>query len=122
MAVVKAVKHQSIYLQGAKFPIVIYMDYINLRTFLTTKVLDNRRLARWAKELSYYNLQIKYIKGVNNSRANALSQLLGYKGGKVYKEIAIFKEDKNGDLVLNTQEIAELSLVKGPWDNDILKA
>ena len=59
---------------------------------------------------------------MDNPWADALSRQLGYKGDKVYKNITILKEDENRDLVPNTQEIAKLLPIKGPWDNDILKA
>ena len=79
---------------------------MNLRTFTTTKVLDNRRLARQAKEIANFDLIIKYIKGTDNARADALSRKLGYEDDKTYKEVALFKTLENGDLVSNIREIA----------------
>ncbi|RDL30190.1 uncharacterized protein BP5553_10468 [Venustampulla echinocandica] len=114
MAIVKALRHWKIYLQSAKFPITIRTDYANLRTFMTTKVLDNRRMARWAEELSQFDLRIKHVKGIDNPRADTLSKQPRYEGDKVYKKVAIFREDKDGNLVPNTKEIAALSRTKGP--------
>ena len=41
IAIIKAYKHWKIYLQGAKYLIIIHINYINLQTFITTKVLNN---------------------------------------------------------------------------------
>ena len=122
MAIVEALRHWKIYLQGAKFPVLIHTDHMNLRTFMTTKVLDNRRLARWAEELSQFDIIIKHVKGTDNPRADALSRQPGYEGDKVYKEVAILREDKNGNLVPNTREIAALTKIQGPWDSEIIQA
>jgi hypothetical protein len=49
------------------------MDYKNLMGFLTTKEL-NQKQVRWAEILIEYYFKIKYIKGIDNARANALSK------------------------------------------------
>ena len=52
---------------------IVKTDYKNLTGFLTTKKL-NRRQVRWVKTLAEYHFEIKYTKGSNNTRADALSQ------------------------------------------------
>ena len=49
---------------------------------------------------------IKYIKGIKNAKANALSRKLGYKRDKTYKEVVLLYTLENRDLVLNIQEVA----------------
>ena len=41
--------------------------------FLTTKKL-NQRQVRWAEILIEYYFEIKYIKGINNTKADILSR------------------------------------------------
>jgi hypothetical protein len=74
MAIVKALKHWKIYLLGAKYPVEVYIDHKNLKTFLVSKELDNRRMARWAEELAHFEIIIIHIKGTDNPRADALSR------------------------------------------------
>ena len=49
------------------------MDYKNVIEFLTTKKL-NRSQVKQVKILVKYYFEIKYIKGINNIKANALSK------------------------------------------------
>ena len=86
----------------------IYTDHINLQGFTTTKELDNRRLACWAKKLASYNIIIKYIKEVDNPRADALSQKPRYKEDKEYKKVSILRTLENEDLALGIQEVTSL--------------
>ena len=72
--------------------------------------------------MSQFDLVIKYIKGSNNVIADAFSRLLGYKGSKVYKEIAIFKENTDKDLIPNIKEIALFTRVLRLFTDKILKA
>jgi hypothetical protein len=52
--------------------LIVKIDYKNLTGFLTIKKF-NRRQVRWTKELIKYYFKIKYIKGTNNARADALN-------------------------------------------------
>jgi len=49
------------------------MDYKNLIGFLITKKL-NKKQVKWAEIFIKYYFKIKYIKGINNIKANALSK------------------------------------------------
>ena len=122
MAIVKALKHWKIYLLGAKYPVEVHTDHKNLRTFMVSKELDNRRMARWAEELAHYDLVIKHIAGKDNPRADALSRQPGYEDDKIYKKQAILKEDKDGNLVPNSKVIAALTKVRSPWYESIMAA
>lgn len=55
-------------------PITIYTDHCTLENFDSQKDLS-RRQARWQEFLSHYNHQIIYIKGEDNTIADALSRL-----------------------------------------------
>jgi len=122
LAIVEALKHWRIYLQGARYPVTIHTDHMNLRTFTTTKVLDNRRLARWAEELATYDLVIKYVKGSDNTRADALSRKPGYEDDKTYREIALLRTLENGDLVPNIREISAIQVKDSSWLSKLIRA
>jgi hypothetical protein len=62
-----------VFLQGTIELFIIKTDYKNLMGFLITKKL-NRRQVRWVEILVEYYFEIKYVKGTDNIRANALSK------------------------------------------------
>jgi purine nucleoside permease len=62
-----------VFLQGTIKPFIIKIDYKNLTGFLTTKEL-NQRQVRWVKILTEYYFKIKYIKGIDNIRADILNR------------------------------------------------
>jgi hypothetical protein len=49
------------------------MDYKNLTGFLTIKEL-NWRQVRWVEILTEYYFKIKYIRGIDNAKADTLSK------------------------------------------------
>ena len=73
LAIVDAFEEWQAYLEGSRYPIVVYSDHKNLSYFTTTKKL-NQRQVRWAELLASYNFQIHYWKGSENKLADALSQ------------------------------------------------
>jgi hypothetical protein len=121
MAIVKTLRHWRIYLQGSLFPVIVHTDHMNLRSFTTTKVLDNRRLARWAEELSSFNIVIKYVKGKENARADALSRKPGYENDKIYENVALLRELPNGDMVPSIRELA-VAEPEEDWTDKLKKA
>ena len=52
---------------------IVKTDYKNLIRFLTIKELNYRQV-RWAEILIEYYFKIKYIKGIDNVRADTLSK------------------------------------------------
>jgi hypothetical protein len=54
-------------------PFIIKIDYKNLMGFLIIKKLNCRQV-RWAEMLIKYYFKIKYVKGINNIKANILSR------------------------------------------------
>jgi len=52
---------------------IVKTDYKNLIGFLTTKEL-NWQQVRWAEMLVEYYFEIEYIKGIDNTRVDALSR------------------------------------------------
>jgi hypothetical protein len=62
-----------VFLQGTIKLFIIKTDYKNLMGFLTIKEL-NRRQVRWAEILVEYYFEIKYIKGIDNIRADILNK------------------------------------------------
>ena len=52
---------------------IIKIDYKNLIGFLIIKKL-NRKQVKWAEMLAKYYFEIKYIKGTDNIKVNALNR------------------------------------------------
>ena len=123
IAIVYTLIYQKIYLQGARFPVTVLSDYLNLRTFTTTKVINNRRIARQIEILANFDFIIKHIKGTDNPRADALSRKPGYEEDKRYKEAAILKVLENRDLAPTIREIAAAGPVPPDgWYNRVMTA
>jgi hypothetical protein len=110
LAIVDSFKEWSIYLLGSKEEIEVLTDHKNLIYFTTTKEL-NRRQSRWSEEMAWYNYRIKYVKGSENARADALSRKPEYASNKTHESYAIFK--KEGDsLVHNRTQLATTIRIK----------
>ena len=60
---------------------IIKTDYKNLIGFLTTKEL-NQKQVKQVKILIKYHFKIKYVKGINNVRADTLSKKAKLQGNK----------------------------------------
>jgi hypothetical protein len=76
LAIVVAFEEWRPHLIGTKDPILVLTDHNNLQGFLTKKLL-NCRQARWALELSEYNLKIVYRPGPKHAKADALTRRSG---------------------------------------------
>ena len=73
LAIVAVLKEQKVFLQGITKPFVIKIDYKNLIGFLIIKKL-NQRQVKQAEILTEYHFKLKYIKGTDNIRVNALNK------------------------------------------------
>ena len=100
LAIVIAFKQWKVYLEGPKYQVNVLTDHKNLVYFTSTKVL-NRRQVRWMEELAVFNYRIKYQKGTENNRVDALLQRLDYLENKTQVSNAIFKLQANGDIEHN---------------------
>lgn len=72
LALVWALQHFEVYVGGCA-PLVVYTDH-NPLTFLRSLRCPNQRLMRWALFLQGYDLDIRHIKGSDNTVADALSR------------------------------------------------
>ena len=72
LAIIRALKKWRVDLLGS--PFFIYTDHKTLENFNTQKDLS-RRQARWMELMSQYNAKIIYVKGGDNTVADALSRL-----------------------------------------------
>jgi transposase InsO family protein len=90
MAIVEAMRHWRVYLEGAKFPVQVYTDHKNLTYWTTTKEL-NRRQVRWAEVLTRYDFKITHVRGTENGRADALSRRSDYEEGSKPRPAALLK-------------------------------
>jgi hypothetical protein len=72
LAIVRALKKWRSDLLGSQF--IVYTDHRTLENFETQKDLS-RRQARWMEHLSQFDMSIHYIRGEDNTVADALSRL-----------------------------------------------
>ena len=100
LAIVSALQHWRVYLEGAKYPIRIITDHKNLTYFTTTKALT-RRQARWSEKLGNYWFTIEHCKGKDNERADALSRQPDHKEGIKTPKSALLHKNKEGYLKYN---------------------
>ena len=73
LTIIAILKKWRAFLQGTIDLFIVKMDYKNLTGFLTIKEL-NWRQVRWVKILTEYYFKIKYIKGIDNARADTLNK------------------------------------------------
>jgi len=66
-------KKWRVFLQCTKEPFVVKTDYKNFINFLTIKEL-NKRQVRWTKMFMKYHFEIKHVKGLDNTKADAFSK------------------------------------------------
>ncbi|EED23163.1 gag/polymerase/env polyprotein, putative [Talaromyces stipitatus ATCC 10500] len=85
LAIVSALRHWRVYLEGATFPIRIITDHKNLTYFTTTK------------------FTIEHCKGKENERADALSRRPDHEEGIKKPEPALLRLNKEGHLEYNPQ-------------------
>jgi hypothetical protein len=72
LAIIRGLKKWRVEFLGE--PVQVYTDHRTLENFVTQKGLS-RRQARWAEYLAHFNLTISYLKGEENTGADALSHL-----------------------------------------------
>lgn len=72
LAIIRGLKKWRVELLGG--PIQVYTDHRTLENFVTQKGLS-RRQARWAEYLAHFDITISYLKGEENTGADALSRL-----------------------------------------------
>jgi hypothetical protein len=109
LAIVASLQHFRIYAAGAK-NLVVYSDYKNLTTFLTTKELT-RREARWSEILGEYDFKIVYTLGKDNGRADAVSRRSDYMESKEIFNHNILRKNPDGTLSPNVQEFNSIQQV-----------
>ena len=95
LAIVEALRHWRVHLEGAEYQVQILTDHKNLLYWTTTKEL-NRRQVRWAETLASYDFKITYVKGTENGRADALSRRPDYMGTMKPQPASILQEKDGG--------------------------
>jgi hypothetical protein len=99
LAIITVLKKWRVFLQGIMELFIIKMDYKNLIGFLTTKKL-NQRQVKWAEILIKYYFEIKYIKGIDNIRADTLSKKAELQNNKKLLGVILYI-DKNRKIRYN---------------------
>ena len=82
--------------------ITIYTDHQNLTWFMSMKVL-NRWQVRWWETLSEYNLEIKHVRGKENTLADALSRWEDHKEGVEPVAYTVLMMDPQGTIRVNRE-------------------
>ena len=114
-AIYMSVKKLDYYLQDAE--IILRSDHLPLRKFLEKKIL-NAKVNNWAVEISPYKIKFEYIKGIKNTLADTMSQLIkivpnkkplpepeGYEFGYyAFEELDPIRTEKDTDIVCNIQQ------------------
>ena len=90
------------YLEGAKQLFEIWMDHKNLKYFMNVKKL-NRRQARWALYVSWFNFILSHKPGATMVKADSLSRRPDHKKGM---------EDDNKDVVLLKPEFFRIQALQ----------
>ena len=80
LAVIRCLKVQRYYLEGAKVQFEIQIDYKNLQYFMTSQKL-NCRQARWALYLSRFDFVLKYIPEKSMEKIDRLSRKPNWQEG-----------------------------------------
>ena len=67
-------------MEGAKLEFEIWTDHKNLQYFMASQKL-NRRQARWALYLSWFNFTLKHVPEKSMGKADGLSRRLDWQKG-----------------------------------------
>ena len=80
LAIVRGLEAWRHLLEGAQYKFEIWTDHKNLEYFMKAQKL-NKRQARWALYLSWFDFTLKYVAGVKMGKADGLSQRADWKIG-----------------------------------------
>nr|XP_033964458.1 uncharacterized protein LOC117465610 [Pseudochaenichthys georgianus] len=75
LALIWALKHFEVYVGSGVGPLVVYTDH-NPLTFLHSLQNPNQRLMRWCLFLQPFHLDIRHVKGVDNTVADAMTRAI----------------------------------------------
>jgi len=80
LAIVRGLEAWRYLLEGAQYKFEIWTDHKNLEYFMKVQKL-NRRQARWALYLSWFDFTLKHVAGAKMGKANGLSRRADWKVG-----------------------------------------
>ena len=114
-AIYMSVKKLDYYLQDVE--IVLRSDHLPLRNFFRKETL-NAKVNNWAVEISPYKIKFEYIKGIKNTLADTMSQLIkiipdtkplpepeGYEFGYyAFEELDPIRTEKDTDIACSIQQ------------------
>jgi hypothetical protein len=97
LAIIKAFEEWRPHLSGTSYTVQVYTDHKNLQYFTTTKELNGRQ-TRWYEFLTPFDFVIKYVKGSENARADALSRRPDHFRKATRTSPPLFVEQPDGSL------------------------
>ncbi|QRV96423.1 Retrotransposable element Tf2 protein [Ceratobasidium sp. AG-Ba] len=124
LAIVRALEHWRLLLEGTKIPITVYTDHRNLQYWQEAKTW-NRRHARWYLLLASFNYQIVYRPGKMSEKPDALSRRHDHGDSPIEPQIMIqpdkfigFMADVRGSFLEEVREAQmEDETIRVLWDS-----
>src|SRR5881394_4664334 len=110
LAIIRALEHWRLYLEGTEKPVIVYTDHRNLQ-FWNKERVWNRRHARWHTTLASFNFQIEYRPGKMSNKPDALSRRHDHNDTPIPPQVMIpterligFSSSVMGDLLEELRE------------------
>ena len=113
LAIVVAFEEWRPYVEGAKHPITVYSDHLNLIHFTTTKKLNGRQI-RWMEQLARIDFKIIHKRGTENTRADALSRRPDHFNKEEEDNQQAILEKDGDTLQLNKRELRTITICADP--------
>jgi len=102
LAIIRALEEWRHFLEGARYPVEIWMDHKNLEYFMMAKKL-NRRQARWSLYLACFDFKLVHCPGYSMGKPDALSRRPDHGKGA----------SDNEDMVLLRPELIAVRALEG---------
>ncbi len=93
LAIIEALTVWRHHLQGAPHPVTVRTDHKSLIHFQTQPMLSGRQ-TRWLDTLALFDYRIEYVKGPDNSAADALSRRGDHAGAGPTERPPVFVDDQ----------------------------
>jgi len=125
LAIIRCLEAWRHYLEGAKLKFEIWTDHKNPQYFMTSQKL-NRRQARWALYLSWFNFMLKHVPGKSMGKADGLSRRPDWQKGmeKDNKDQTLIKPEwiREMEMLMQKEDLKERIRKAQEGNEKIIKA